>query len=195
MWDEVTMPPREEHVAAVVALATGARPRCGAVVVIALDGPSGAGKTTLSRGVELALAPSGSVAVVHMDLLYPGWDGLSQAPGLLARQVLEPLSRGEQASYRTWSWVRERWAGTSDVPSCRFLVVEGCGSSVGPARPYAAVTVFVDAETRLRRRRGIARDGEAYRPQWQRWADQEDELFDADSTRDRADLVIDTSSL
>ena len=91
--------------------------------------------------------------------------------------------------------MRERWAGTRDVPGCRFLVVEGCGSSVGPARPYAAVTVFVDADTRLRRRRGIARDGEAYRPQWQRWADQEGELFDADSTRDRADLVIDTSSL
>jgi len=195
MWDEVTRPPRAEHVAAVVSVARTAEPRCGDVVVIALDGPSGAGKTTLARGVELALAATGPVAVVHMDHLYPGWDGLSAAPALLTRQVLEPLSRGEHAAYRLWSWVRERWAGTKDVPPCRFLVVEGCGASVGPARPYAAVTVFVDADTALRRDRGIARDGEAYRPHWQRWADQESALFSSDSTRDRADLVLDTSSL
>jgi uridine kinase len=195
MWDEVTRPPREDHVAAVVSLALVAEPRCGDVVVIALDGPSGAGKTTLARGIELALAPRGPVAVVHMDHLYPGWDGLAQAPGLLTVQVLEPMARGERATYRLWSWVREQWSGTRDVPPCTFLVVEGCGSSVEPAGSYAAVSVFVDADTALRMRRGIDRDGEAYRPQWQRWADQEWGLFSADATRERADLVLDTSSL
>jgi uridine kinase len=195
MWDELTLPAREEDVAAVVALATAARPACGEVVVVAIDGPSGGGKTTLAHGVEVALAPGGPVAVLHMDHLYPGWDGLAQAPGLLTRQVLEPLSRGEAATYRTWSWVRGAWAGTRVVPPCRFLVVEGCGASVGPARAYAAVTVFVDADTALRRRRGLARDGETYRPHWQRWADQESVLFAADATRERADLAVDTSSL
>ncbi len=43
--------------------------------------------------------------------------------------------------------------------------------------------------------RGIARDGEAYRPHWERWAEQEARLYAADRTRERADLVIDTSSL
>ena len=195
MWDEVTRPPREEHVTAVVSLALTARARCGEVVVVTLDGPSGAGKTTLARGIELALEPAGPVAVVHMDHLYPGWDGLAQAAGLLTTQVLEPLARGERAAYRLWSWVRDEWAGTHEVPPCRFLVVEGCGSSVEPAGSYAAVSVFVDADLALRMRRGIERDGEAYRPQWQRWADQETALFSADATRERADLVLDTSSL
>ena len=195
MWDEVTRPPRREHVDAVVSLALVAQARCGDVVVIALDGPSGAGKTTLAHGIELALTPSGPVSVVHMDHLYPGWDGLAQAPALLTTQVLEPLARGERATYRLWSWVREQWSGTRDVPPCRYLVVEGCGSSVGPAGSYAAVSVFVDADSALRMRRGIERDGEAYRPQWQRWADQETALFSADATRERADLVLDTSRL
>lgn len=195
MWDEVTRPPREEHVRAVVSLALAAAPHCDEVVVIALDGPSGAGKTTLASGVELALAPTGPVAVVHMDHLYPGWDGLARAPELLTTQVLEPLARGQRAAYRIWSWVREEWGGTREVPPCRFLVVEGCGSSVQPAGRYAAVSVFVDADVALRLRRGIERDGEAYRPQWQRWADQEAALFTADATRERADLVLDTSSL
>lgn len=194
MWDEVTQPARQEHVAAVVALALAAEPPSGPVVV-ALDGPSGAGKTTLARGVASALEPAGPVAVLHMDHLYPGWDGLAQAPALLATQVLEPLARGQQAAYRIWSWVRGEWAGTREVPPCRYLVVDGCGSSVGPARAYAAVTVFVDADPALRMRRGLERDGETYRPHWQRWADQEAALFAADRTRERADLLLDTSTL
>lgn len=194
MWDEVTRPPREEHVAAVVALALAAESSCGPVVV-ALDGPSGAGKTTLARGVQVALEAFGVVSVLHMDRLYPGWDGLSQAPELLTTQVLEPLSRGEHAAYPVWSWVRDAWAGTREVPPCDYLVVEGCGSSVGPARAYAAVSVFVDADPALRMRRGLERDGETYRPHWQRWADQEAALFAADDTKQRADLVLDTSTL
>ena len=194
MWDEVKQPARQEHVAAVVALALAAQPACGPVVV-ALDGPSGAGKTTLARGVASALEPAGPVAVLHLDHLYPGWDGLAQAPALLATQVLEPLARGQRAAYRIWSWVRGEWAGTREVPPCRYLVVDGCGSSVGPARAYAAVTVFVDADPAQRMRRGLERDGETYRPHWQRWADQEAELFAADRTRERADLLLDTSTL
>lgn len=194
MWDEVVQPPNEGHVAAVVALALAAESPCGPVVV-ALDGPSGAGKTTLARGVESALSERGAVAVLHLDLLYPGWDGLAQAPGLLTTHVLEPLARGEHAAYPVWSWVRDEWAGTREVPRCDYLVVEGCGSSVGPARAYAAVAVFVDADPALRMRRGLDRDGETYRPHWQRWADQEAALFAADGTRERADLVLDTSTL
>lgn len=194
MWDEVMQPPSEEHVAAVVALALAAESPCGPVVV-ALDGPSGAGKTTLARGVESALEERGTVAVLHLDLLYPGWDGLAQAPELLTTRVLEPLARGERAAYPVWSWVRDEWAGTREVPRCDYLVVEGCGSSVGPARAYAAVAVFVDADPALRMRRGLERDGETYRPHWQRWADQEAALFAVDGTRERADLVIDTSTL
>lgn len=194
MWDEVTQPPSAEHVAAVVALALAAESPCGPVVV-ALDGPSGAGKTTLARGVESALEEHGAVAVLHLDLLYPGWDGLAQAPALLATHVLGPLARGEHAAHPVWSWVRDEWAGTREVPRCDYLVVEGCGSSVGPARAYAAVAVFVDADPALRMRRGLERDGETYRPHWQRWADQEAALFAADATRERADLVLDTSTL
>jgi uridine kinase len=195
MWDQITDPARPEHVDAVVRLALAAEPRCGAVTVVALDGPSGAGKTTLALGVRDRLAEVGLVELVHMDHLYPGWDGLAVGPGLLVEQVLAPLSRGEPATYRLWSWVRDTWHGSRTVAVPRFLVVEGCGSSAGPAAAYASVSVFLVADHDVRMARGIARDGEAYRPNWRRWADQETALFDADATRSRADLVIDTSTL
>ena len=195
MWHQLTTAASETHVAAVAALAARAEPRCGDTVVVAIDGPSGAGKTTLASGVAAALGALGSVEVVHMDLLFPGWDGLPEAPGLLTTQVLEPLSQGLPATHRLWSWVRDEWHGSRTVPPSRFLVVEGCASSVEPAGAYAAVRVFVEADRALRMRRGIARDGEAYRPRWEGWAAQETLLFDRDGTRLRADLVIDTSTL
>ncbi|MEO6996712.1 MAG: hypothetical protein ABI112_01370 [Terracoccus sp.] len=204
MWDDITASPEPEHVAAIIALIVAAAPRCGTTVVVAIDGPSGAGKTTLAQGVVDALTvlpgilgPSTATGVelVHMDHLYPGWDGLAAAPGLLTTQVLEPIARGEPATYRLWSWLREEWTGSRAVPPSRFLVVEGCGASVLPAGAYAAVRVFLEADRGVRMERGIARDGAAYRPKWQRWADQETVLFESDGTRRRADLVIDTSSV
>lgn len=195
MWDQITTDAEEAHVAAVVDLALRADPRCGQTVVIAIDGRSGAGKSTLATGVAAALGTLGPVELVHMDHLYPGWDGLPEAPGLLATHVLEVIARGGPAAYPVWSWVRDAWAGSRTVQPTRFLVVEGCGSSVGPASPYAAVRVWVEADRAVRFRRGIARDGATYGPRWEEWAGAEDALFEADGTRGRADLVIDTSTL
>lgn len=47
--------------------------------IVFIDGHSGAGKTTLAREVQDALATRTGVPpqIVSMDELYPGWDGLS----------------------------------------------------------------------------------------------------------------------
>jgi hypothetical protein len=55
--------------------------------------------------------------------------------------------------------------------------------------------VWVEADRAVRFARGIDRDGEAYRPHWERWARQEESLFAADRTRDGADVVLDTTAL
>ncbi|ADU48143.1 AAA family ATPase [Intrasporangium calvum] len=194
MWDQITGPADPLHVEAVVELVLDVLPRCGDIAVVAVDGRSGAGKTTLARGVAAELAGFGTVEVVHMDQLYPGWEGLAESSEILATRILEPLARASPAAYPRWDWDEDRWDGTASVRPADFLVVEGCGSSIGPARPFAAVTVFMEADRELRRQRGLARDGEAYRPHWQRWAAQEDAVFAADDTKARADLVIDTSA-
>lgn len=183
-------PVDERSLSRVRAALEGRSARCGQVRVVAVDGPSGSGKTVLAT----ALARDLGAPLVQMDDLFPGWDGLDQAPGLLTEQVLEPLARGERAAYRRWDWHADAWDGTVTVPEAPLVVVEGCGSSVGPAAPHAALRVWVEADTEQRMWRGIARDGEAYRPHWERWARQEQELFAADGTRGRADVVVDSSA-
>jgi uridine kinase len=160
--------------------------------VVAVDGPSGSGKSTVGDAIGAAL----DAPVLHMDDIYPGWDGLAEAVPLVTGQVLEPLDAGEPAAYRRWDWVRNRWSSRRvPVPAAPVLVLEGVGSSVRPAGAYAAVRVWVEADLEVRFARGIARDGQTYRPHWERWARQEDALFAADNTRDRADVVLDTTSL
>ncbi len=163
----------------------------GSLRVVAIDGPSGAGKSTFSAAVTAALAAT----LVHVDDLVPGWDGLADVVAITTTHVLEPLSKGGPAAYRRWSWVRDAWVGEVVVPPTDILVLEGVGSSVRPAGDYAAVRVWVEAERDVRFDRGIARDGEPYRPNWERWARQEDALFAADDARARADVVLETSLL
>lgn len=166
-------------------------PRCGPVRVVAVDGPSGSGKTSLAAELAVELG----APVIHMDDIYPGWDGLAQAVPLVSELVLEPLAAGSRAAYRRWDWAADHWAEEVPVPSVPVLVLEGVGSSVSPAGERATVRVWVEADHDLRFARGMDRDGEAYRPHWERWARQEDALFAADGTRARADIVLDTTSL
>ncbi len=174
------------HVQQVAALA---RATGHAAAIIAIDGRSGSGKTSLAEAVAAELEDA---AVLHLDDMYPGWDGLAATPALLVAQVLEAIRRGERASFRRFDWVRGTFTDSVPVPRARFLIVEGAGSSVGMARRYADIRVWLEADPAIRKRRGLDRDGDAYAPHWQRWADQEDTVFGADRTRDRAHLILRT---
>lgn len=174
------------HVQQVVALA---RAVDHAAVIIAIDGRSGSGKTSLAGAVAAELRHA---TVVHLDDIYPGWDGLAATPALLVAQVLEAVRRAEPAAFRRFDWVRGTFTDSVTVPRAKFLIVEGAGSSVGMARRYADIRVWLEADAAIRKERGLSRDGDAYAPHWQRWAEQEDAVFGADHTREHAHLVLQT---
>lgn len=162
--------------------------------MIAIDGPSGAGKTTFADAVadELGLRTGTRPQVVHMDDIFPGWDGLSEAVGLVTESVLTPLSRGEDGRFRRWDWLTGSRAEWLDVPRADWLVLEGVGCGSRPCRPHLAALAWIEADRDVRMTRGIERDGESFRPHWERWALQEQELFAAEGTRDNADVVLHT---
>ena len=167
-----------------------AQPRCGATKVVAIDGPSGAGKTDFAAALAEHLP---GADVMHMDDLYPGWDGLAQAVADLHDQILAPIARGERAAYRRWDWEHDRHARWHTLPTTPLLLVEGVGSGAGRSAELESVLIWLEAGRDVRFQRGVERDGEAFLPHWQRWAVQEDALFLADATRGRADLIINTT--
>ncbi len=178
-----------EAVSRVAALAAGAASRCGTTVVVAVDGRSGAGKTTYAEALGARLG----APVLHLDDVYPGWDGLEAAVSHVAEDVLAPLAAGEPAAYRRWDWSRSRPAGLRPVPATPRLVLEGAGAGALPAGAYAAVLVWLEAPDAVRKARALGRDGEVFARAWDRWAAQEERLLARDPVRDRADVVLDTT--
>lgn len=177
-------------VASALLTINGAQTRCGSTKVIAIDGPSGAGKTDFTAALAERLP---SAQVLHMDDLYPGWDGLERAVADLHDHVLAPLARGERATYRRWNWEHERYAEWHCLPATRLLLVEGVGSGAEPGRQLESALIWLEADRDVRFRRGVERDGALYLPYWRRWAASEDALFALDGTRSRAGLILNTS--
>jgi uridine kinase len=167
---------------------SAAGPRCGATRLVCVDGPSGAGKTVLAERLVRAI---GNVPLVHMDDLYPGWDGLAPAVPLLHEWVVAPLLAGRAARYRRYDWHRGSYAEEHDLGTPPVLVVEGVGAGARIIAAHAVLLVWVDAPPAERFRRGMERDGGTYRPHWERWAQQEQVHFAAEGTRDRADVQVD----
>lgn len=164
-----------------------AGPRCGATRLVCVDGPSASGKTVFAGRLAAALdhAP-----VVHMDDLYPGWDGLERAVPLLRDEVVAPLAAGRAARHRRYDWARGEYTSVREIGTPPVLVVEGVGAGARPIAPYAVLLVWIQVPDGERFRRAMERDGAAYRPHWERWARQERTHFAAEGTRERADVTV-----
>jgi uridine kinase len=166
----------------------GSRPATlGSARLVCDDGPAGSGKTTLAA----RLAGRTGATVVHMDDLFPGWDGIRlAAPHVVA--LLEPLARGETGRYRRYDWLAGAYAEEHQVSPAPLLVLEGVGAGGTAWAELITTLVWVEAPRDERLRRGLERDGSAVEPQWRQWMLAEDEVFDEERTRERADLVLAT---
>lgn len=175
---------------ALVERARALAPSAGGARVIGIDGRSGAGKSTLA----LLLAPQLDAAVIHLDRLYDGWDGLDRGVATLEREVLAPLAAGEPVLVPRYDWLAGDWDVPWPLGEPATLIVEGVGAGARPGAAHLALLVWLEAPVEVRRARALARDGEVYAPHWERWAAQEDALLARERTPERADVVLDTTA-
>ncbi|WP_143338287.1 uridine kinase [Demequina sp. NBRC 110054] len=161
--------------------------RCGTTRVVLIDGPAGSGKTTLGGrlGEEMC------AQVIHGDDIYEGWDGLPTMWPILGHGILEPLSRHEHGAFGRWDWYEGRRAETIPVPVADTLVIEGVGVGQRAARDFASLVVFVEAPWDVRVARGVERDGEAMRNEWERWQASEQVFLADEGVRGAADVIVD----
>jgi uridine kinase len=183
--------PVDETFAGLAAYTSKLPPRLGDVRLVAVDGPSGAGKTWFA----LRLAKELDAPVVHTDDLVDGWDRQFTFWDRLEGQVLGPLRRGETASYQRYQWHRHAFDPVPvRVDPAPVVIVEGVSSARRVIRPELSLAVFVVAPPPLRLARALARDGDdslAFRAYLERWRVAEDRHFAEDRTAEHADLVVD----
>ncbi|ASU86293.1 hypothetical protein CDO52_18110 [Nocardiopsis gilva YIM 90087] len=155
---------------------------------MALEGPSGAGKTAVADRVAAEL----DGPVLHMDDLYPGWDGLAGSVPLVRAWVIEPLLHGENPRWRPFDWDQGHHATAwSETAVGDTLLVEGCGTGATELRPYLSVLAWVEAPASVRKQRlGRRWDADLYAPYREMWTRQEDAFYADHRPREHADLII-----
>ncbi len=166
----------------------------GERLIIAIDGCSAAGKSTLAAQLSRAC----SISVVHMDDFFLPFEmrtdeRLSQAGGNVhyerfADEVLPFL--GSEFSYRPFCCAD----GTLKPPFAVHegsVVVEGAYSLHPHFGKYYDIAVFMDISPELQKNRIIERSGEE---KWQmfrdKWIPLENAYHKAENTRNKCDIII-----
>lgn len=161
-----------------------------APVIIAVDGRSGAGKTTLAVELAAALRAHHKVSLFHLEDIYPGWDGLAAGIERYVSTVLAPLGRGEAATWTSWDWDNHYDGDTRVTLPAEIVIVEGVGAAAEAARPLLDAVIWAESPDDVRRTRALDRDGATYEPYWDQWAAQEEEWLGRDDVPGHADLRV-----
>ena len=158
--------------------------------VVLIDGRSGAGKTTLARMLVERWPIAGRVQLVALDSIYPGWDGLDGGVERALDGILRPHGRGYLGSWKRWDWEREAEAESHAVDPALGVLIEGSGILTPAGAAIADVRIWLESAETGRKARALKRDGDTYRPHWDRWAAQEREHIARDDPRALATRVI-----
>jgi hypothetical protein len=168
-------------------------------VVLAVDGRSNNGKTTLAERIR-ELVP-GSVVIHTDDIAWEhsrfGW------ADLLIDGILVPVRQGHAVSYRPPRWQEHGREGSLDVQAgCPLLIIEGDGAGRREVAHLIDTVIWVQADERETERRSAARaenpsaadlanqatDGAPFDEDG--WLAEEIPFNTAQRTWERADLVV-----
>ena len=161
-------------------------PSAASTRVLAIDGRSGSGKSTLAA----AVAARTGAAVVSVEQLYGGWDGLRAGIARLVDDVLAPLAAGGRAEVPRYDWTRAAWLETEPLRAPEILIVEGVGAGAKDAAALLSVLAWIELPEAVRRERAMERAPDIYDGHWERWRAQEDEYIRTDRTRERAQIIL-----
>jgi uridine kinase len=152
--------------------------------VIAVDGPGGAGKSTLAEWLAREL----SAPIIHTDD-FATWEmPIDWWPNLLEK-VLKPIAAGQAARYRPTSWGAPEKDQLVIEPT-DFVILDGVTASREAFRPYLAYSIWIETPREVRLHRGLERDGNDARAAWDDWMAEEDEYIRREQPADHADLVL-----
>jgi uridine kinase len=152
--------------------------------IVAVDGPGGAGKSTLAGHLAREL----DAAIVHTDD-FASWESPTDWWLALIEKVLEPIATSRSARYVPTSWGGPEKPEVVIEPT-EFVVLEGVTASREAFRPYLAFSIWIETPREVRLRRGLRRDGEDAREHWDGWMAGEDAYIERERPSDHAHVVL-----
>ena len=153
--------------------------------IVAVDGPGGAGKSSFAARLASVL---GDCQIIHTDD-FASWDNPVDWWPTFLDEVLVPLAAGASATFTPTSWDGLPKAART-IRAEGVVILEGVTASRAAFRPFLTYAIWIETPRDLRLRRGIERDGEAMRTQWQAWMAAEDRYAEEEHPERHADLVL-----
>jgi uridine kinase len=154
--------------------------------IVAIDGLGGAGKSSFAERLSITL---GGADIIHTDD-FASWENPVDWWPQLIEKVLEPVARMEMVRFRRSQWEAGQDRGWVELRPDEFLIVEGVTAAREAFAPYLTYAIWIDAPEEVRLRRGLDRDGQAARDQWELWMADEARYKSRERPDERADLVI-----
>ncbi len=159
--------------------------------IIAIDGPAGAGKTTLAHDIKLALAQSYSISEIHMDDLYEGWDNAltSQLSDVLTHLVAAH-KKSLAISLSIYDWHVGAFKQATKLEKSELLILEGVGSGQSTIRDSLTALIWIEIEATEGLARVLQRDGDEIENRMRKWLATQEQHFAIDGTQNAADFVL-----
>ena len=137
-------------------------------LTVLIDGPSGSGKTTLAELISRSWPATQELYVLHMDDLYPGWQGLNDAASTVST-ILSLRTQGQPGMWQRYDWTSGQLAELHQISPEIPLLIEGCGSISLGADNLSEVRIWCDAPVVIRQLRALSRGGENFDQHWDSW--------------------------
>ena len=158
--------------------------------LIAIDGRAGAGKTTLAASFYEELSVDKTVAVIHMDDLYDGWENaLSER----LTQTLESIVKSHQDKVAfeidIFNWQSMSFDSKRVIHPVDILILEGVGAGQKVVRDAGATLYWLDIDAEVGIQRVLNRDGNQIASQMKQWQIAQEIHFLRDKTRENAEHI------
>lgn len=159
--------------------------------IVLIDGRAGSGKSRFAGELaELIFQSEKQLPkLIHMDDLYPGWNGLRAGSSYLNRSILRPIAAGKQADWQVWDWqlgsrgmANEPANGWRSFEGGNLVIVEGCGSVSSASSELADLTIWMESDSSQRKSRFSARDHGQFDSYWGTWSIQENEFYEEEQS-------------
>lgn len=161
------------------------------MTLLAIDGPAGAGKTTLAAKLAAELSLHSTVRVIHMDDLYDGWDNaLSNALSEILDRISTAHLAERECVIKIFNWHTMAFDREERVVPTDYLIIEGVGAAQQIVREAGATTYWLDIEPEIGLRRVLDRDGAHIVVQMRQWQVDQDKHFARDETRENCEFKL-----
>lgn len=170
----------------------------GKLPIVLIDGRAASGKSQFAKDLSEAYfqVDKQAARVIHMDDLYPGWNGLAEGSVYLLTNILLPLANSRSANWQVWNWrknhrgAEEPGNGRREFAGGTLLIVEGCGSISRLSSTNSDFQIWIDADDAARKERFSKRDSGKFDEYFGIWSAQEDEYYEREKSKELAELII-----